>query len=98
MKIKGGFSAVNICGLPLVTDIWCPAGTVYLVHLPSLVWVDAKDWGQVEFNGAGAWRWVTGRDAFEINFGAYIQFGTTQRNAMGSITGFTDTNRYGFVL
>jgi hypothetical protein len=97
VMIKGGFKALNICGLPLVSDAFCPAGTLYLVHLPSLIWVDAKDWGMVQYESAGAWRFVSGRDAFEINWGAYLNFGCLQRNAVGLITGYTDAVRYTFV-
>ena len=97
-KIKGGFKALEICGIPLVSDVWCPVGTLYLVHLPSLVWIDSKDWGQVQYESAGAWRWISGRDAFETNWGTYMNFGSLVRNAHGSITGYTDSNRYSFVM
>ena len=98
MNLKGGFKALNICGLPLISDGYCPAGYLYLVHLPSLVWVDAKDWGQVQYESSGAWRFVSGRDAFEINWGAYLNIGTIQRNAHGLISGYTDTVRYTHVV
>lgn len=98
MNLKGGFKALNICGLPLISDGYCPAGTLYLVHLPSLVWVDAKDWGQVQYESSGAWRFISGRDAFEINWGAYLNIGSVQRNAHGLISGYTDTVRYTHVM
>ena len=98
ITLKGGFSAVNICGIPVVSDFWCPAGTVYLVHLPSLLWVDAADWQPVEYESAGNWRFVSGRDAFETSFKAYINLATAMRNAHGMIFGYTDTNRYSFVM
>lgn len=97
-KIKGGFKAIEICGVPLVTDFWCPAGTLYLVHLPSLTWVDSKDWGQVQYEGAGPWRWIQGRDAFETSWSAYMNFGALVRNSHGMITGYTDTDRYTMVM
>lgn len=98
MTLKGGFQAVNIVGIPVVSDFWCPAGTVYLVHLPSLLWVDAADWQPVEYESAGAWRFIDGRDAFETSFKAYINLATAMRNAHGMITGYADTNRYSFVM
>lgn len=94
MELKGGFKAINCAGLPLVSDYWCPAGTLYLVHTPSLFWVDLQDWVKLSFEGAGPWRFIAGRDAYEVNFGAYWNFGTLQRNAHGMITGYTDTARY----
>lgn len=98
LTLKGGFKAVNIIGIPVVSDFWCPAGTVYLVHLPSLLWIDAADWQPVEYESAGNWRFVSGRDAFETSFKAYINLATAMRNAHGMIFGYADTNRYSFVM
>ena len=97
-EIKGGYKAVTVCGIPCVQDYYVPAGTVYLLHIPSLAWVDAKDWGFVEFEGAGPWRWLQGRDAFETTYGWYGNLATLARNAHGSITGYTDTARYTHVV
>lgn len=95
--IKGGFNSVKICGLDLVSDFWCPVGTVYLIHLPSLFYVEGEDWGMVEYEGAGPWRWVDGRDAFETSYKSYLNLGTGRRNAHGSIIGYDDTFRASFV-
>lgn len=96
--IKGGYKAVEVCGIACVQDYYVPAGTVYLLHLPSLAWVDAKDWGFVEFEGAGPWRWIQGRDAFETTYGYYGNFVALGRNAHGSITGITDSTFYTHVI
>lgn len=98
VTLKGGFKAVEVCGLPMVSDPWCPAGTVYLIHLPSLTWVDRQDWVKLQYEDSGPWRFVPGRDAYEVNFGAYWNFGVLQRNAMASITGYTDTSRFTHVV
>jgi hypothetical protein len=92
--IKGGYKAVEVCGLPLVMDYYVPAGTMYLIHIPSLALVDAKDWGFVEYEGAGPVRWLDGRDAFEMTYGYYGNLASLQRNSHGSITGYTDTVFY----
>ena len=95
--IKGGYKAIEVCGIPCVTDYYVPAGTIYLLHIPSLAWVDAKDWGFVEFEGAGPWRWIQNRDAFETTYGWYGNLACLARNAHGSITGYTDTVRYSHI-
>ncbi len=96
--IKGGYKALQVCGIPLVTDYYVPAGTIYLLHIPSLAWVDAKDWGFVEFEGAGPWRWMPGRDAFETTYAWYGNIASLARNAHGTITGYTDTARFSHVV
>jgi hypothetical protein len=98
MDIPGGFKAIRVCGVPLISDHYCPAGTVYLLHLPTLTWVDAKDFGFISFEGAGPWRWIDGRDAYQTSWGAYLNVGTRQRNAHGMITGYDDTERFSHVM
>lgn len=98
MEIKGGFKAVSVAGIPMVSDFWCPAGTVYLVHLPTLTWVDLLDWVKLSYEGAGPWRWITDQDAYELSFGSYWNFGALQRNSHGSIVGYNDPTRFTFVM
>jgi hypothetical protein len=98
-KIRAGYKAVSICGVDAFEDYYCPANTIYLLHLPSLAWVDAADWGFVEFEGAGPWRWISGRDAFETSYKYYGNFVTLARNSAGTITGYTnDTVFYTHVV
>jgi hypothetical protein len=97
-NIKGGYKGIEVCGVKCYLDYYVPAGTIYVLHMPSLAWVDAKDWGFVEFEGAGPWRWLNGRDAFETTYGWYGNVATLARNAHGSITGYTDTVRYSHVV
>lgn len=97
-ELKSGYKALRICGVAAVQDPWIPAGTVYLIHLPSALWVDAKDWTTVLFNDSNAWRPISGRDAYETSWGTYLNVGADQRNAHGSITGYTDTERFSHVM
>lgn len=98
VTLKGGFKALNIAGLPLFSDYWCPAGTVYLVHVPSLSWVDRQDWVKLAYEDSGPWRFIDGRDAYQVNFGAYWNTACLQRNSHGMITGYTDSARYDHVM
>lgn len=98
VTLKGGFKAINLMGLSLVSDYWCPVGTLYCTHLPSLTWVDRQDWVKLQFEDSGTWRFIAGRDAYECSLGSYWNFGVLQRNAHGMITGYTDTERYTHVM
>lgn len=98
VTLKGGFKAVQVCGLPVIQDPWVPAGTLYMIHLPSLIWVDLMDFQPISYEGVGPWRFVSGRDAYEWSFGSFWNCGTIQRNAHGVITGYTDTVRYSYVM
>lgn len=97
-EIKGGFKAIQICGVPLIRVPTNPVGTFYAIHVPSLLWVDMMDTQRVQFEDSGNIRWIDGRDAFSWAIKQYWNTGTTQRNAHGSITGYTDTRRYSHVM
>lgn len=92
--LKGGFKAVQICGINMISDYWCPAGTLYMVHVPSLTWVDRMDWTKVRYEDSGAWRFIPGRDAFEFTLASYWNTGCILRNSHGMYTGYTDATRY----
>lgn len=94
LEINGGYKALQLHGMPFVADEYNPAGTVYCVHKPSLAWVDAADWSPVQYENSGAVRFIDGRDAFQTSFKVYFNLMTFQRNAHGSITGYTDTARF----
>jgi hypothetical protein len=94
-NLKGGYAATASCnGVPILDDPYCPAGTVYLLHLPSVGWIDAQDFNKVSYEGESAWRWVADRDAYETSSSIIFNTATTMRNAHGSIVGYTDVNRY----
>jgi len=94
VQLKGGFGALELCGLPLVGDLYCPAGTIYLIHLPSVAFVDLQDFQKLSHEDSGSVRFIDGFDAYQVNWGAYWNVATIQRNAHGSITGYTDATRY----
>lgn len=94
IALPGGYEAEDILGIPMIADPYCPAGTLYLLHTPSLAWVDAADWSPVQYENSGAVRFINGQDAFETSFKAYWNTMTMKRNALASITGYTDTQRF----
>ncbi len=94
VRLPNGYECETILGIPLVMDPYCPLGTLYLLHLPSLFWVDALDWSPVQYESSGTVRFVNGQDAYEISMAQYINMGTRQRNAHGSIISYTDTKSY----
>lgn len=98
MDLKGGFKAIQVCGIPVIRMAAAPAGKFFALHIPSLLWVDQTDTQRVQYEDSGAIRFISGRDAFEWAIKQYWNTGTTQRNAHGLITGFTDTRRYSHVM
>ena len=98
LELNGGYKALKLHNMPVVADEYNPAGTFYMIHKPSLAWVDAADWSPVQYENSGAVRFIDGRDAFQTSFKVYFNLMTFQRNAHGSLTGYTDTARYSPVV
>lgn len=92
--LPGGYEVDTILGIPIVMDPYCPLGTLYLLHLPSLNWVDAMDWSPVQYENSGAVRFVDGADAFNTSYKQYFNVMTRQRNALASIISYTDTQGF----
>ena len=97
IRLPGGYVCDTILGIPMVMDPYCPLGTLYLLHLPSINWVDALDWSPVQYENSGTVRFVSGQDAYEISMATYMNTMTKQRNAHGSIISYTDSTGYNWV-
>lgn len=97
IRLPGGYVCDTILGIPMVMDPYCPLGTLYLIHLPSLNWVDALDWSPVQYENSGTVRFVSGQDAYEISMATYMNVMTKQRNAHASIINYTDNTAYTWV-
>ncbi len=98
MPLPGGYEVDTLQGIPIVFDPYCPLGTLYLLHLPSLQWVDAMDWSPVQYENSGAIRFVDGADAFNTSFKQYFNVMTRQRNALASIISATDSTAFTWVV
>jgi hypothetical protein len=94
LHLPGGYEVDEILGIPMVADEYCPVGTLYLLHRPSLGWVDAADWSPVQYENSGAVRFINGQDGFETSYKQYYNVMTSRRNALAIITGYQDSRRY----
>jgi rhodanese-related sulfurtransferase len=90
-ELKGGWKAMEVAGLPLIDDPDMPRGMFDVVHVPSLTWVDLRDFGKLKYGDSTAWVQSQGRDAFECTLRSYWNFGCIVRNTHGCLTGITDT-------
>jgi hypothetical protein len=94
MELNGGFKGVQVAGATLIDDPYCPRGRLYAFHGPSLIFVDLMDFGMLSYEDANRWRPAAREDSYEGVHGIYWNFGATQRNAHGVISGITDTDNF----
>ncbi len=94
LNLQGGFTGVKVGNAVLLHDPWCPRGRLYMIHTPSLIFIDLMDFGELSYEDSPRWQLSTVQDIYTATFGAYWNFGTTKRNANGVISGITDTTNY----
>lgn len=94
MKLKGGFTGVSVGDATLIHDPWCPRGRLYMIHTPSLIFIDLLDFNELTYQDSPRWQLSTSQDVYTATFGVYWNFGTLKRNAHGVISGITDSTNY----
>ena len=94
MTLKGGFTGVQVGDAVLTHDPWCPRGRIYMIHTPSLIFIDLMDFGELTYQDSPRWQLSTTQDVYTATFGVYWNFGTLKRNAHGVISGITDTTNF----
>lgn len=83
-------------GIPIIDDVYCPVGHLFLVDLESLGWADVEDgeWGTVAVDGMDEYRPIADRDGFETSKGMYYNVLASRRSAFGVIYGYSESQRY----
>ncbi len=97
-ELRGGWKALEVAGLPLIDDPDCPRGNLYAVHVPSLAWVDLREFGKLKYGDSTAWIQSQGRDSFECTLRSYWNFICLVRNTHGVLTGITDNAEFSRVM
>ena len=87
--LKGGFTSVEINGVPLVADVDHPFGKMYFLDEKTIKIFHDRDWHFLD-EDESILKWVTNRDAYEAVLARYMQIGASRRNTNYVISGLTD--------
>lgn len=93
MEFKGGFSAIEVAGLPFVADVDAPFGKVFMLDEKFIKVFSPRDWHFLDEDGH-VLKWVVGYDAWEAALARYLNLGISRRNVQMVLTGVTDTTGY----
>lgn len=89
MSLKGGWSALDYNGKPLIVDKDAPAGNIFFACEDDLKFYRLSDLSWMQEDGAILCR-VSGKDAYSGIIFLYHEFGTTKRNGQTLLTGVTE--------
>jgi hypothetical protein len=87
-ELKGGFSTVDVNGMPLFIDHDHPLGMFTIVCKEDIALVDLEALGYVDLDGSMYAR-ITDADAFEVTIKEYWSFIATRRNTHLRVSGIT---------
>lgn len=93
MEFQGGFTGIEVAGLPFVADIDAPFGTIFMLDEKFIKVFSPRDWHFLDEDG-NILKWVVGFDAWEAALARYLNLGVSNRGVQLVMTGITDANGY----
>ena len=90
MEIEGGFPAIEILGIPVVVDKFCPAGTMYLLNTDYFKLCQLCDWQWLEGEDGKILKQVPGKPVYTATLVKYAELLCEKPTAQGKLTGVGD--------
>lgn len=92
-ELKGGFSALDYQGKPMVGDVDHPYGRINLLVEKDLRVFSNRDWHFLDDDG-DVLKWIPGYDKYEAVLTRYINLGVARRNTQMVLGDLNDTTGY----
>lgn len=80
-KLTAGWTGIEVAGLNLVFDRFCPTTTIFVLTPSELAWFVGLDWTWDDDDGKVLYKALDGSDAVEARFKAYVNLQSYTRNA-----------------
>ena len=85
-KLEAGWTGIEVAGLNLVFDRFCPSTNIFVLTPAELAWFVGLDWTWDDDDGKVLYKALDGSDAVEARFKAYVNLQTYTRNAHTKVT------------
>ena len=86
LSYAAGFKTLSYAGMPIVSDIDAPYGSIYILDESTMKVFSDQDWHFLDADG-NTLRQVSDYDAFEAIMARYINLGTTKRSNQAVLSG-----------
>ena len=86
ITLKGGWKGVEVAGLNLVFDRFCPTADIFVLSPEELAWFVGLDWTWDDDDGKVLYKALDNSDAVEARFKGYVNLQTYTRNAHARVT------------
>ncbi|MBE7090655.1 MAG: phage major capsid protein [Clostridiales bacterium] len=88
--VAGGFKAVMVSGIPVVSDRFCPAGTMYLLNTEDFVLHQLCDWQFLEGEDGKILKQVAGKPVYTATLVKYADLLCLKPVGQGMLSGITE--------
>ncbi len=86
VTLEAGWKGIDVAGLSLVFDRYCPTNRIYVLTPSELAWFVGLDWTWDDDDGKVLYKALDGSDAVEARFKAYVNLQSYTRNAHTKVT------------
>ena len=90
MNLQGGYKAISYNGIPVVSDRFCPAGTMYILNTGDFHLHQLCDWRWLEDDGGRIIQQVPGKPVFTATLVKYADMICDRPIGQAMISGITE--------
>lgn len=90
MDLRGGYKAISYNGIPVVSDRFCPEGTMYLLNTDDFVLHQLCDWQWLEGEDGRILRQIPGKAAYTATLVKYADLICTRPCGQAMLSGVTE--------
>ena len=90
MDLKGGYKAISYNGIPIVSDRFCPEGTMYLLNTDDFTLHQLCDWKWLEGEDGKVLKQVPGTPTYSATLVKYADLVCTRPCGQAMLTGITE--------
>lgn len=90
MELKGGYKALSYNGIPVVSDRFCPDGTMYLLNTDDFALHQLCDWKWLEGEDGRVIKQVANKPVYSATLVKYADLVCTRPCGQAMLTGITE--------
>jgi len=90
MDLKGGYKALSYNGIPIISDRFCPAGTMYLLNTDDFTLHQLCDWKWLEGEDGKVIKQISGRPAYTATLVKYADLICARPCGQAMLSGITE--------
>ena len=90
MELAGGYTAMTFNGIPVVSDRFCPANTMYLLNTDDFALHQLCDWQWLEGSDGKVLKQVAGKPVYTATLVKYADLLCSRPCGQGMLTGITE--------